>query len=221
MRLKKNFYTGLLMILPIVITFYIFNWLFNLAFRIINNTVIIKLLKKLIYFSFGEKADIFYIRVLVYIVAIIIIIFSITLLGYMTKLVFFSKIIKKMTNILERIPIIKTVYSTSKQIIGVIHSDNGESVYKKVVAIEYPKKDMYVIGFVTADRNLILKSFLPDKEIVNVFVPTSPNPTSGFLLCVPKEDVHYLSMSIESAFKLIISGGYITEGVVNEKKIDK
>lgn len=221
MRLKKNFYTGLLMILPIVMTFYIFNWLFNLAFRIINNTVIIKLLKKLVYFSFGEKADIFYIRVLVYIVAIIIIIFAITLLGYMTKLVFFSKIIKKITSILESIPIIKTVYSTSKQIIGVIHSDNGESVYKKVVAIEYPKKDMYVIGFVTADRNLILKNFLPDKEIVNVFVPTSPNPTSGFLLCVPKEDVHYLSMSTESAFKLIISGGYITEDVINEKKIDK
>lgn len=60
MKLKKNFYTGLLMILPVVITYYIFNWLFNLAFRIINNTAIIKVLKKLVYFSFGEKADAFY-----------------------------------------------------------------------------------------------------------------------------------------------------------------
>ena len=93
MRLKKNFYTGLLMILPIVITYYIFNWLFNIAFRIINNTIIIKVLKKLVYFGFGEKADAFYIQVSVYIVAALIIVLSITLLGYMTKLVFFSKII--------------------------------------------------------------------------------------------------------------------------------
>ena len=76
MRLKKNFYTGLLMILPVVITYYIFNWLFNLAFRIINNTIIIKVLKKIVYFSFGEKADTFYIQMLVYIVAALIIVFS-------------------------------------------------------------------------------------------------------------------------------------------------
>lgn len=218
MKLKKNFYTGLLMILPVIITFYVFNWLFNLTFRIINNTIIIKVLKKLVYFGFGEKAKVFYIQMLVYIVAVLIIVFFITLLGYMTKLVFFSKIIRKTTNVLEKIPIIKTVYSTSKQIIEVVHSDNAENLYKKVVAIEYPRKSIYVIGFLTADKNIILKHFLPDKEIVNVFVPTSPNPTSGFLLCVPKEDVHYLNMSVESAFKLIISGGYLTEELVKEKE---
>ena len=196
MRLKKNFYTGLLMILPVVITYYIFNWLFNLAFRIINNTAIIKVLKKLVYFGFGEKADAFYIQILVYIVAALIIFSSITVLGYMTKLVFFSKIIKKATDVLERIPIIKTVYSTSKQIIGVVYSGDGESVYKKVA----------------------LKEFLADKEIVNVFVPTAPNPTSGFLLCMPREDVHPLNMTVEWAFKLIVSGGYITEELVKEKE---
>lgn len=218
MRLKKNFYTGLLMILPVVITYYIFNWLFNLAFRIINNTIIIKVLKKLVYFGFGEKADAFYIQILVYVVAILIIVFSITLLGYMAKLVFFSKIIKKATDILERIPIIKTVYSTSKQIIGVVYSDNGESVYKKVVAVEFPRKGLYAIGFLTADKNTALKEFLANKEIVNVFVPTAPNPTSGFLLCIPKEDVHPLDMSVEWAFKLIVSGGYITEELVKENE---
>ena len=215
MRLKKNFYTGLLMILPVVITYYIFNWLFNLAFRIINNTAIIKVLKKLVYFGFGEKADAFYIQMLVYIVAALIIVSSITLLGYMTKLVFFSKIIKKATDVLERIPIIKTVYSTSKQIIGVVYSGDGESVYKKVVAVEFPRKGIYAIGFLTADKNTALKEFLADKEIVNVFVP---NPTSGFLLCMPREDVHPLNMTVEWAFKLIVSGGYITEELVKEKE---
>ncbi len=211
MRLKKNFYTGLLMILPIVITYYIFNWLFNIAFRIINNTIIIKVLKKLVYFGFGEKADAFYIQVSVYIVAALIIVLSITLLGYMTKLVFFSKIIKKATDVLERIPIIKTVYSAVKQLTEIAYSDNGESVYKKVVAVEFPRKGLYAIGFLTADKNTALKEFLADKEIVNVFVPTAPNPTSGFLLCIPKEDIHPLNMTVEWAFKLIVSGGYLTE----------
>ena len=223
MRLKKNFYTGLLMILPVVITYYIFNWLFNLAFRIINNTIIIKILKKLVDFGFGEKADTFYMQVSVYIAAFLIIFLSITVLGYMTKVVFFSKIIKRVLDILERIPIIKTVYSTSKQIIGIVYSDNGESVYKKVVAVEFPRKGLYAIGFLTADKNTALKEILPDKEIVNVFIPTAPNPTSGFLLCLPKEEVHYLNMSVEWAFKLIVSGGYITEDVVkhNEQKAEQ
>ena len=218
MRLKKNFYTGLLMILPVVITYYIFNWLFNLAFRIINNTIIIKILKRLVDFGFGEKADTFYMQVSVYIAAFLIIFLSITMLGYMTKVVFFSKIIRRAINILERIPIIKTVYSTSKQIIGIVYSDNGESVYKKVVAVEFPRKGLYAIGFLTADKNTALKEILPDKDIVNVFVPTAPNPTSGFLLCLPKEEVYYLNMSVEWAFKLIVSGGYLTEELVKEKE---
>lgn len=223
MRIKKNFYTGLLMILPVVITYYIFNWLFNLAFRIINNTIIIKILKKLVEFTFGEKADAFYIQMSVYIAAFLIIFLSITMLGYMTKVVFFSKIIKRTMDVLERIPIIKTVYSTSKQIIGIVYSDNGESVYKKVVAVEFPRKGLYAIGFLTADKNTALKEILPDKDIVNVFVPTAPNPTSGFLLCIPKEDVYYLNMSVELAFKLIVSGGYITEDIVkhNEQKAEQ
>ena len=216
--MKKNFYTGLLMILPVVITFYIFNWLFNIAFRIINNTIIIKVLKRLVVLFLGEGADAFYIQLLIYIVAAIIIVFSITLLGYMTKVVFFSKIIKKTTNILERIPIIKTVYSAVKQLTEIAYSDNGESVYKKVVAVEFPRKGVYAIGFLTADKNNALKEFLADKEIVNVFVPTAPNPTSGFLLCIPKEDIHPLNMSVEWAFKLIVSGGYLTEELVKEKE---
>ena len=218
MRIKKNFYTGLLMILPVVITYYIFNWLFNLAFRIINNTIIIKILKKLVEFTFGEKADAFYIQMSVYIAAFLIIFLSITILGYMTKVVFFSKIIKRTMDVLERIPIIKTVYSTSKQIIGIVYSDNGESVYKKVVAVEFPRKGLYAIGFLTADKNTALKEILPDKDIVNVFVPTAPNPTSGFLLCIPKEEVYYLNMSVELAFKLIVSGGYITEDIVKHSE---
>lgn len=212
--MKKNFYTGLFMILPVVITFYIFNWLFNIAFRIINNTIIIKALKQIVFFAMGDKADAFYIQLAIYIFAVIIIVLFITLLGYTTN----TKIIKKATEVLERIPIIKTVYSTTKQIIEIVYSDNGESVYKRVVAVEYPQKGTYAIGFITSEKNTALKGFLPDVEIMNVFVPTAPNPTSGFLLCVPKEEVHYLDMSVEWAFKLIVSGGYITEEMVKEKE---
>lgn len=138
--------------------------------------------------------------------------------GLYDKISFFSKIIKKATDVLERIPIIKTVYSAVKQLTEIAYSDNGESVYKKVVAVEFPRKGLYAIGFLTADKNTALKEFLADKEIVNVFVPTAPNPTSGFLLCIPKEDIHPLNMTVEWAFKLIVSGGYLTEELVKEKE---
>ena len=92
-----------------------------------------------------------------------------------------------------------------------------------MVAVEFPRKGLYAIGFLTADKNTALKEILPDKDIVNVFVPTAPNPTSGFLLCIPKEEVYYLNMSVELAFKLIVSGGYITEDIVkhNEQKAEQ
>ena len=98
-----------------------------------------------------------------------------------------------------------------------------EKVYIKSGGCGISQKGLYAIGFLTADKNTALKEILPDKDIVNVFVPTAPNPTSGFLLCLPKEEVYYLNMSVEWAFKLIVSGGYITEDVVkhNEQKAEQ
>lgn len=213
--IKRNFYAGLITILPLLITFYVFNWLLNIVLKLISGTFVTKGIKKAVILLFKGHSYGIEFQVLVYLVSILIMLFFITLLGYTMKLVFFSKIIKKIMNLLEKIPVIKTVYTTTKQIIDMLHlTDDGESAYKKVVYIEYPRKRAYAIGFLMSDSNNIFKNVIKDKEIANVFIPTSPNPTSGMLICVPKDEVYALDISVEMAFKLIISGGYITEDVV-------
>lgn len=223
--LKRNFYAGLITILPLIITFYVFNWLLNIVLKLISGTIITKGIRKVVVLIFKEHSYGIEFQALVYLVSILIMLFFITLLGYTMKLVFFSKIIKKIMNLFEKIPVIKTVYTTTKQIIDMLHlTGDEESAYKKVVYIEYPRKGVYAIGFLMSDSNSIFKNIIKDKEIANVFIPTSPNPTSGMLICIPKEEAYPLDISVEMAFKLIISGGYITEDVMkaveqNDKEV--
>ncbi len=111
----------------------------------------------------------------------------------------------------KQIPFIGPIYKGIKQIIETIFSQDTKS-FKEVVLIEYPKKDSYAIAFITGiiDHGEI-KEKINYPEIVTVFVPTTPNPTSGFLLLIPSEKIIRLNMSVETAFKIIISGGVLTE----------
>ncbi|MBS9776318.1 MAG: DUF502 domain-containing protein [Fusobacterium sp.] len=218
-KIKSFFITGLITILPLVITFYIFNWLLNIVLNLIRGTIITKVIRKLLVLIYSGQGYQTEFEILVYIISIIIIFIFIIIVGCTMKFVFFSKIIGKLTRVVEKIPIIKTVYSTIRQIIDLYYLSEEETLYKKVVAVEYPRKGLYAIGFMTAENNKNFESFLGDKDIVNVFIPTSPNPTSGMLVCVPKEEVHKLDISVEMAFKLIISGGYVSSD--NIKKLEE
>lgn len=215
--MKKHFYTGLVVVLPLFITFYFFNWFLKLVLKLISGTTITRLIRFALDIAYSGHGHEIQFQILAYLISILIILASITLLGYTMKIMFFSKIWKKIVGLLEKIPVIKTVYTTTKQIIGILYSTEGEAAYKRVVAIEYPRREMYAIGFMTSESNDTVKEALGEKDtIVNVFIPTSPNPTSGMLLCVPKKDVKILKMDTETAFKLIISGGYVTEESVKK-----
>lgn len=209
--MKKHFYTGLVVILPLVITFYVFNWLLKIVIKLISGTTITKIIRWTLNIVYSGHSHEIQFKILTYLISIIIIISFITLLGYTMKIMFFSKIMKKFVALVEKIPVIKSVYTTAKQIIGMLYSSEGEAAYKKVVAVEYPRKGMYAIGFMTAESNNAVKEVFGIGEVANVFLPTSPNPTSGMFVCVPKEDVKTLNIDTEAAFKLIISGGYVTE----------
>lgn len=218
-KIKRNFLTGLVAILPLVITFYVFNWLLKIVLKLIHDTIVTKTIQRIIFLIYGEYGNEFEFKVLVYFISILIMLIFITILGYTTKMVFFSKIMTKISHLIEKLPVIKTVYTTVRQILDMVYKNDGEAAYQKVVVIEYPRKGIYAIGFLMADRNRILEETLAKEEIANVFVPTSPNPTSGMLLCVPKNEVYQVDISVEMAFKLIISGGYITEDTLKEKKL--
>lgn len=108
---------------------------------------------------------------------------------------------------MARVPLLSSVYSLLKQIFETVFSDKTQA-FKKVVMLEYPRKGLWILGLVSAD----LKGEVRDKlsgEMLNVFIPTTPNPTSGFLIFVPKKDVIELDMTVEEAIKFIVSGGLV------------
>ena len=108
---------------------------------------------------------------------------------------------------LSRMPLISSVYSLLKQIFETVFSSKTQA-FKKVVMLEYPRKGIWILGLVSADLKGEIEQKLPN-EMVNVFIPTTPNPTSGFLIFVPKKDVIELDMSVEEAIKFIVSGGLV------------
>ncbi|GAB4287005.1 MAG TPA: hypothetical protein DIU37_01200 [Opitutae bacterium] len=136
-----------------------------------------------------------------------VVVILITLLGYLSKY-FLGKIFVKVTEkIITSVPFIKTVYKTAKQIVDTFREQN-KAIFQQVVLVEYPRTGCYALGFLTgtARGETQIKT---GKTIVNVFIPTTPNPTSGFLLLIPQEDILALEMSVSDGMKLIISGGAV------------
>ena len=105
---------------------------------------------------------------------------------------------------LKKIPILRTIYSAVEQLTESFTQSKGEK--KSVVVLEYPRKGIWVVGFATKENTGEISNKI-DENLINIFVPTTPNPTSGFLLMVPKKDVIYLDMSFEDASKFIVSAG--------------
>ena len=131
---------------------------------------------------------------------------SFILIGLIFSTLFGKAILGYFDNLITRIPFAWNVYKAIKQITETF--SNADAAYQKVVLIEYPRKDIYAIGFMTGET----KGEIKDRkkiDMVNVFVPTTPNPTSGFLLFIPKEDAVELDMSVEDAIKLVVSAGMV------------
>lgn len=141
------------------------------------------------------------------VLSILVVLLLITLLGYGSKLFIGRLCLHSFERLLDRVPFINTVYRTAKQIVDTF-SHQQKAVFQEVVLIEYPRKDCYVIGFLTSEANGEPQA-ATGEAIVNIFVPTTPNPTSGFLLMLPKTDITPLNMSIADGMKLIISGGAV------------
>lgn len=183
-QLKKSFFTGLLVVIPIGATVYILLFL-------------ISILNDLLPFSF-----------LPYGTGIVLTVILITLVGFMTTNFIGKRLIDLGEQFIARIPLVKNVYAAVKQISDAMLSQPDKK-YRRVVLIEYPRRGIYTLAFVTG----IARGEIQNKtqgNVINIFVPTTPNPTSGFYLMIPESDVIDLVMSVEDAFKLLISGGMIS-----------
>ena len=135
---------------------------------------------------------------------ILIAILLITFIGWLSLSFLGKKLLNTFENLLKRIPILRTIYSAITQMTETFTKSEGNK--KNVVLIEYPRKGSWAVGFATKDNEGQM-SKKTNKKLVNVFIPTTPNPTSGFLLMFPKEEVIYLDLTFEEASRFIVSAG--------------
>ena len=187
-KFRNYFFTGVVVLIPIGITLYFTLFLINISSKFLPKEI-----NPNHYLPYDIPG-----------VEIIISIFLITLIGWLSLSFIGRKLLEILNNILKRIPILRTIYSALSQMTETF--TKGESGKKNVVLIEYPRKGMWAVGFATKDNTGEI-STKTKKNLVNVFIPTTPNPTSGFLLMFPKEEVIYLDMTFEEASKFIVSAG--------------
>ena len=196
-KFRRFFLTGLLVTAPIIITIYV-TWL-------VITFIDVKVASLLPEYLDFRKALPFQIPGL----GLLIVIFVVTLIGAITPGLIGRNLLKLGEMILFKTPVIRTVYSSIKQIMETVMSTNSKS-FKEVVLVEYPRQDIWVIAFVTSSVKGEIDDKIRKSDLVSIFVPTTPNPTSGFLLFVAKKDLIYLNMPVDQAVKLVISGGIVS-----------
>ncbi len=187
-RIRNYFIAGIVVLIPIGITLYLTIFIIR-----ISGNVIPKEINPNNYLPFDIPG-----------VEILIALFLITIIGWLSLSFIGKKFFELFNNFLKKIPILRTIYSAIGQMTeSFTKKDNAE---KSVVLLEYPRKGIWVVGFATKENKGIIKEKIKE-DLVNVFVPTTPNPTSGFLLMLPKKDLIYLNVTFEQASKFIVSAG--------------
>ena len=196
-EIRKTLLAGLLVLAPITLTAYILYALFRFLDGIFKETITQFLVEKL---GLNLSAPIPGLGIL----ALLCLIF---LVGAVARNYLGRKLFGAWDYILNRIPLINRVYTAIHEISEAVLSEKRE-IFKEAVLIEYPRKGLYSVAFFTQDTQGPVQDRI-DADVISVFLPTTPNPTSGYLLFVPKADAIKLDMSVEDAMKLVISGGSV------------
>ncbi|SCA54810.1 conserved hypothetical protein [Candidatus Terasakiella magnetica] len=195
-RLRAYFLTGILVTAPISITI-LLAWLF-IDFVDEKVTPLIPLdYNPETYLPFSLPG-----------LGLLIVIIMLTVVGMLTAGFIGKLLVRLSEGIMARMPVISGIYSATKQIFETVLAQKSQA-FREAVMIEYPRRGIWAIGFITGTTKGEVQN-LTEESCVNIFLPTTPNPTSGFLLFVPKKDLIPLNMSVEQAVKMVISGGIVT-----------
>jgi len=198
-KIKSNFFTGLLLVIPGVVTLWVLYFIISKL-----NLLLLEPVMSIFQIWLPDRASVeFFTKVAIF----FILLGLLTLTGFAAKIILFRNIFGFGESVLYRVPMISTVYKGLKEMSSAFLTDQ-KSIFKKVVLIEYPKDGVYAIGFVTSETRGEAQEKTKE-NVINVFVPTTPNPTSGMLVLVPQDDVISLNMSISDGMKMIISGGAV------------
>lgn len=190
-NLKKYFWSGFAITLPVVLTIYLFIIIFKISDGILN-----PIFKRILGIYIPGLG----------IIASILIIF---IIGFLATHFFNKQIFRFLENLFVNIPFVKNIYPSAKQLSRMIFSGDSKLSFKKVVLVEYPRQGIWSLGFVTNEATLEVKTRTGKEDLINILIPTTPTPLSGFMIIMPQNDVVFLDMTIEDALKMIISGGII------------
>ena len=186
--LRNNFIAGVVVLIPIGITLYLTLFIIKVSSKLIPKEI-----NPNHYLPYNIPG-----------LEILIAVLLITIIGWLSLSFIGKRLFNLFESVLNKIPIIRTIYSAVEQLIETFTKSKSDK--KTVVLIEYPRKGVYAVGFATKENTGEIKK-KAGKELINVFVPTTPNPTSGFLLMFLKKEVIFLDMSFEQASKFIVSAG--------------
>ena len=188
LRIRNYFVTGVIVLIPIGFTIYLSKFLINLSTNLVPQG-----LNPNTYLPYEVPG-----------IEIVLTIIFITIVGGLSLSFIGKKFLQLIDDLFKKIPILRTIYSAVGQMTDSFRNQDGNK--KSVVLLEYPRKGSWAVGFATKENSGEIKR-RANQNLINVFVPTTPNPTSGFLLMIPKEDLIYLDMSFEEASKFIVSAG--------------
>lgn len=209
---RKAFVTGLLLCLPVSLTVYIIVWLVNFLASPARGG--------LTYFlhAFGvEVRSTPLFNAGVTIVSALVVAAGIAFIGFVSRNLFGRFFIGVLEKMLRRVPMVRSIYSAIKQIIDTFSVGGKEETFSRAVMVEFPRRECWTIGFVTHEGETEF-SRLAGTPLVHVFVPTTPNPTGGYMILVPSNEVRMLDVSVAEAMKMIVSGGAVVPLELSEKK---
>jgi uncharacterized membrane protein len=195
-KVRRDFLAGLLVLVPVGLTIVVVRWIISVMDGLLVRMLPLKWQP--------EQLLGFHVPGLGIALTVLLIFFT----GLLATNYFGHKLVKASEQLVCRIPLVKGIYSLFKQVTDTVFSSERQG-FRKVVLIEYPRKGIWSIGFVTGTSEGEIQR-ITNRRVINVFMPTTPNPTSGYYILVPEEDAQVLGMSVEEAFKLIVSGGMVS-----------
>lgn len=202
--LRNSLLTGLVIILPLSVTLFILYFLITKIGNPVSEVLFAPILKEFSVSLTNSPLG----NIVLDFIATLLLLSVIATIGFFSRFFFGKFAINISEALIHKIPIAKQIYNTVKQIVDTF-SKQKKAVFQEVVLVEFPRKGMYAVGFLTSDAQGEIQARTGD-FVLNIFIPTTPNPTSGFLVMVPKEQVTRLDMSVAEGMKLIISGGAVS-----------
>ena len=194
--IKKSFFAGIIVIIPIGLTVYVLRAVFDMSLAVGGK--IAEPLKRIVDDAFPGF------DLLASISGLLLVILTLIIIGFLARNVAGRRVVQWIDSLFKRIPLISMVYTTTKQIIESF-SGGRENSFSKVVFVEYPRKGVWTLGFVTKETKND-----NNQKFYNLFVPTTPNPTSGFFLIIPIDDVKETDINVEEGFQMIVSSGMVS-----------